>query len=698
MLSLSLRTALPLIIATLCTALTPARASAEQIFRLGRWSGLAEFGYDQTEETLTAVDDGATRPLFERSRFEQKVGLRNRLTVLDPSVLVVHYGLTLGFLQNDFSSDRGESAGDGRLTGYDLTAGFFPQRRFSLDLLANRYESLVPQEFAGTLEINSQSYGATFKMRRIFLPGSLSYRHSDISTGTSADPLNRGRDEQRRSLQYLAARDWKGHRLQVSSEYAELDDRLFSSVDHTRYRGSIHHTYELPGVVVGGPADDPVLRSPGTLTSRISYSDRSGNFGASSFDWRESLRLRHREKVFSTLTYQLRRFETVAGQSQTERAAFSYRHDLYESLETETRVELRRVDFDTGRSDVFDSRFDVEYTKRIPGGQLRLGLDLGYETQDDAFDLGETFVSRESHVARFGEPFRLDRPQALLESLLIVDASGSTIFLEGIDYTASLVGLFVEVRTIPGGGIGDGDTVLVDYRIEIGSQTEFETVTTTTRAALDFGWFEPFATWQRRDERILSGQDIGVLDDLSLESHGVQLRWRRPRWSFTSRAERRMRRSRLLEYEEENLSGQLTLKPHRAWTATVTANHQSTDFTLPTRETRLGALRVHIGWRPHPGLSLEAFGGERVWRDSLSLSEDFENAGLRARCKVGRLELVGTLSEWTRRRNGDEFESLRATVGITRRFLPGSPPSNTAPRGRSGPWIGDLPVAAPGAP
>ena len=186
-------------------------ASGDQIFQLGRWSGFVEMSYDRTDEVVSigGADGSSTRPLFDRGRLEQKLGFRNRLTVLDPSVLVVHYGLTLGFLQSDFSAERGESSDDGRLTGYDITAGFFPQRRFSLDLLANRYESLVPQEFSGTLEIDSENYGATLKMRRVLLPGSLSYRQSEISTGTSVDPLLRGRDERRRTLQYLGARDWK---------------------------------------------------------------------------------------------------------------------------------------------------------------------------------------------------------------------------------------------------------------------------------------------------------------------------------------------------------------------------------------------------------------------------------------------------------------------------------------------------------
>ena len=434
----------------------------------------------------------------------------------------------------------------------------------------------------------------------------------------------------------------------------------------------------------------PRLQSPGVLTSRLSYSDRSGNFGSESFDWSESLRLRHREKVFSTLTYQLRRFETVAGQSRTQRSTWTYQHDLYESLETESRIEARRSDFDTGRSEALAGRFDVDYKKSIPGGQLRLGISLGHESQNDSFERGETFVSRESHVARFGEPFRLDRPRALLDGLLVVDAAGATVYLAGIDYTASIVGVFVEVRPIPGGGIGDGDTVLVDYRVEIGAETEFETLTTTTRAALDFGWIEPFASWQRRDDRIVSGVDIGLLDDLRVRAQGLRLRWKRARWAFTSHIENRTRRSRLLEFDEQSVQAQFTLKPHRAWTATLSASHRETDFTLPLRETRLGAVRASLDWRPRTGVSLELFGGERAWRDTLSRSEDFENAGLRARVKLGRLELVGTLAEWTRRRDDEEFESLRATLAITRRFLPGAPPSGAAPRGRSGPWIGDL--------
>jgi len=675
--------------AVFCIAALWVAATAQaETFRLGRWTGFAEASYDHSEETREGADD----PLFDRARFEQRIGLRNRLTVVAPSVLQVHYGLTLGFVQNDFDAGLrgGSSSGEGRITGFDVTAGFFPQRRFSLDLLANRYESVVPQEFAGTTEIETRLYGATFRMRRIALPGSLTYRDLELETSASSDPLLRGRDERRRSLLYQGERDWDRHRVAVRAEANELVDRLFPSLDHQGVRGSVHHTYELPKLVVGGTPDDPELRRPGTLTSTLSYSDRGGNFDSSTFNWTESLRLRHRERVFSTLVYQRRGFDTIAGRSDIERAAFTYRHGFYESLETEARIESRRTNFDNGESHELETRFDADYVKTIPGGRLRLGVDLGYLTTDDQFEGGETFVSREQHTARFGEPFRLDRPNVILSTLLLTDESGSALFLLGVDYVTTTVGRFVEVSIIPGGGIDDGATVLADYRVEVGPRAEFETRTSHARAALDFGWIEPFATWHERDERLRSGFDIGNLDDLSIRTRGVIFRWRKPRWSFDSRNELETRRSRLLAYEAVRLEGRLTARLHRAWSATLSAQHRETDFELPLRLTRRESLRANLEWRPTPSTSVELFGGVRNWEDTLSLDEEFENTGVRARFRRGHLLFSGTLAEWTRRRGEDEFESLRATLQITRRFLRGAPSPQSSSRSRSGPWMGDI--------
>ncbi len=98
--------------------------AAQDFFVFGPWTGTAElhFGLQRQESSLLVRGSS----LFERELMEERLLLRNTLTVVDTDFLLVNYGFNLGLLRSQVTTQEQEGAGDGRLVGLDLLATFLP--------------------------------------------------------------------------------------------------------------------------------------------------------------------------------------------------------------------------------------------------------------------------------------------------------------------------------------------------------------------------------------------------------------------------------------------------------------------------------------------------------------------------------------------------------------------------------------------
>lgn len=160
------------------------------------------------------------------------------------------------------------------------------------------------------------------------------------------------------------------------------------------------------------------------------------------------------------------------------------------------------------------ARFTNEFGGIDAGARYRHDLPLGVATLNYGlrFDV-RSQRQRGAALDVFGEQVVLDafNERALNElrvvggSLLVSDLNRTREFVEGIDYELVVVGLETRLRRLAAGAILDGETVLVDYSIELGG---------------DYNSLEQFhsygATWQLGSN--LQVQYQGNLSDISVTS------------------------------------------------------------------------------------------------------------------------------------------------------------------------------------
>lgn len=638
-----------------CFLILPSEAVARRVFEVGRWEGFVEFGFEWDSEKSTS--EGAGDLALRKLRFEEKVGLRNSSFILDPRFVRLDSGLTAGFFQERLSVNGEESPSDGRILGYDLTATVLPEKPYTLTLFANRGQSSISREFAGTSDVLTENRGGTLSLKRIFLPSTLSYRRELLEEESRFGAFVGRREEVRNVFTYDARRTWEANDLSVRYEFADVDDRVFPKFSYRTHTAGLHHRLDFGEAV------------PKTLVSSFRYFRRGGRFEFSSMGIDEDLHIRHGEDLTTGYHYSFSRFSTQDGATTSHTGILSLGHQLYGSLTTDLSLRGTFSTFPTGRESIYGGRADLTYRKRIFwGGRLLAGLGGSYEVQDDRFEEREAFISREQHVARIGAPFRLDRPRVIAGSIVVIDEAGTSLFQEGLDYVVRFVGHFAEIDIVPGGRIADGRTLVVDYRVIVSPSVKFSTWANRFNIGFDYGWIYPFYSYERVTQDLLSGTDETFLEDMTDHTAGVEFRWDGTKFRGSLRNEYRTHDSRLLSFDALQFRQLLSYFPHPTVSLSLSLNESLFDFRDPTRERTSVVGRFSLGWRPRPTLSLEGFASARLWSDSISPDETAHKVGVRGMWSIGKFEMIPSFEYGVRERDGSDSQESRVMIRLIRRF------------------------------
>ncbi len=669
--------------ALLCLAATPPPLAAQRLFNLGAWTGFAELRFDVREQE-TGVRDGRDTS-FDRELTEERLSLRNTLTVVDRKFLTVNFGLTLGLTQNDVVVDERQERNDGALKGLDLTATFRPASRHAATLLFSRAVTETPIDFVGLRELATRSLGLNVGVGPAWLPGSIRIRESELESTSDLGRLVRAVDHRRRRLEYTAANRWPRHELNLFYLIEDLEDRVAPDFSHLSQNFTVSHGFEVLA---------PRLA---TLRSVVRYYDRGGTLATSSLYLDELLRLQHRKNLASSLRYVAQQLDSFSGPpSDSQQLVAELNHRLYDSLETDVFLARNRTTSPTGRTDFEEVGVDAVYTKKLPGGaELRARFNSRYGVRDSLRGDGQELVRDERHVARFGVPARLERPGVIAGSVVVTDTLRATLYEEGVDYELLLIGDFAEITPLEGGRIRDGQVILVEYRIEAPGAAKYTERRDSFDLSLDFGWITPFWGFRTVDNRLVEGTFNRLLNDRDERLVGVRFRRDGRRLSLVSFNELRHRDSPIQSFESLRLGQNFIYRPWRRWTVRLHLARQATDFTIPLRETRASEGRLRIRWAPNPTLSLESYASLRTTEDTLAADQSFERFGLEGRWTFGKITVLANLERWRRGREQDgvELEQLSGLSGslrISRRFFPGR---LSVPRRRPAvePWPANLP-------
>ena len=108
------------------------------------------------------------------------------------------------------------------------------------------------------------------------------------------------------------------------------------------------------------------------------------------------------------------------------------------------------------------------YQRALPLGVAQANYGFRYDQRDQAAVANQTSVIGE-RVTLVGTTFNaLSHQRVIAGSVVVNNSTRTQTFVEGFDYTLTVVGLETRVQRLIGGNIVDGQEVLVDYSYDVG--------------------------------------------------------------------------------------------------------------------------------------------------------------------------------------------------------------------------------------
>lgn len=379
--------------------------------------------------------------------------------VYHPALMAYTLRLSPEWQQALDDPDYGNSrSSDAFLLGYALDMNFLQSKPYSLDLFARKQRSTFATSLATTSEMESDTYGATLRLKYSLLPTTLALVHTD-SDQTGFFTSRETRDEARLNMRHeRSSNDTTFNANWQIRERTTLGLTTPGTTTNTENLfGSLQNIYRIT-------ADKRVLLYS-TLSFRQTESDVTSSavlsdFSSSGVLLSETLNWRH-SRTFNT-HYNLAHSEDETNTTSVDRTSASagLTHTLYENLTTAASASASTS---SEGEDNYGGNLNLGYQRRIPGGLINASLGQDYRVTKRS--VGEVFVQvvNESHQLATGEVTLLDNRNVDLSSILVSNADGSIIYVEDVDYTLELIGSSVRIIPTAFGAIAEGDTVLVNY-------------------------------------------------------------------------------------------------------------------------------------------------------------------------------------------------------------------------------------------
>ena len=400
---------------------------------------------------------GSGQPPAASGLYRETLDLGFIGSVYHPNLMSYSLDALLGLSQQAGLSRPEEAAGEGQALQHSLIADlhlhtrWLQEKPLSFSLHADRSDGFHD---IGTFE--------EARVKETALGGLLSWQNAALPLTLSVE--KRVRDEARDAQALFEdslvlaggmSRTSADERIASRLDYAFSDfDRRVG--DAFRQVGRSHDARFFNSLRFG--------RSEGSqLSSSLYYLNLRGTEDTDTFDLAETLELRHPWGLSSRAFYGLHVTGLGSSRVVSQQGELQLRHQLYESLTSSMSLRgglTRAADY---RESGIGPGLDLLYRKKTSFGWLNLDYGVDADWRSRQADAGTIRISDERLTLSDGTVTFLHNAGADPATIVITDAAGTTVYVPGVDYTATQVDGRIQLRRLAGGGIPNGAQVLVDY-------------------------------------------------------------------------------------------------------------------------------------------------------------------------------------------------------------------------------------------
>jgi hypothetical protein len=650
-------------------------SASAQTFHLGRWDGALEgtVGFSRQETQTT----GQASSHFEDSQAQEQLTLRNTgAYVFDPRLVTLTLGGTFGLTQERLSSNGTSDTLNGTLWGYEASLDILPESPYSLNVYANRSQTLNNQVFGGRTESIQESEGASLYAREIYIPSTLSFLRQNLNNETTTGTVTGQQNQTVTAVTYQGNRGWENSEGSLNYGFVDLTDHVFPQLSYQSNGGNLYYSLDF------GPELDR------QWNSRIRFFTRTGTSQLTTATVDELLRIDHTDHLQTDYQYFLLWTETPGGSTVTNTGTFTLRHQLYESLTTTFGLQAMISTLPNGEENIYEGRLNFAYQKRLPwDGRLNVSLGGGLQYTDNHFQTLESFVPQETltFATPFALPMLLKNPFVVVSSIVITKTAVGplpagciappappTPLVLGRDYTVNPVGNLTEIVPIPCSGlvpgINPGDTIAVDYRFAVPTSLAYTTESWHATASVDYHWIRPYLIIEGFDQNLVSGQGSRFLSDLRSDTVGLELRADGQRVRATILGEVQSYTTPQVAYDAVRSAQFMGFTILPQLTLTLTGAESWFDYSRPQRHTQTYNGLLTMNYVLGANLSATAIIGIRYFQDTLAPTERTLQASLQGRWIFRKFEVDPSVGVFDIRRGNTTTKDFQAMLHIIRRF------------------------------
>ncbi len=392
------------------------------------------------------------------SLFRETINMSGEGFFGNPNLVKLNMNISLVLSQEKIESDslqRNERTSE-IISEYDISAIVLQQSDTPLTLYSNQSEILRDRQFADSLDSTTVEHGARLTLRSDFMPSQIHYfrreqEQSGRFTGTDSTLIQDSFSWSGR------LKPVNGHRLWWDYTFSNVDEagQLQVSNSYARHDGFLNHTLDF--------GDDNKYN----LRSSFRFYKETGKFPIERFRWTESLRLNHTSDFETRYDYLFDQQKRRGTNQTLHRGSASFRHDLFDSLTTTGQIGasiLSITDGDFESTQLFGD-LGTQYRKIVPLGVLDATANVNWNRTDDSDRGASIFITDEPHTFGVSGFITINRRNIVGNSVVVTDAAGIVIYVQGVDYTVRVFAESLEIRRVLGGNIAPGQAVLITYEI-----------------------------------------------------------------------------------------------------------------------------------------------------------------------------------------------------------------------------------------
>jgi len=505
------------------------------------------------------------------------------------------------------------------LHGFTANMRILQYKPYSLNLFAHKKRTTINSNFAQRSEIESTGYGGTLSLRNRIVPAALSYAHSeDEQTGLFETSGNR--DEVHLNATFVKLGD-----TVLSASYIDSRQNTQNTIIDSEQQ-----TVRLKNVL------SPRGLSNISLSSSLNYTDNDSTFQQSKRgDIYERLSWTHSDSLstYYSLRYEEEdRFEkATATESDRQLLSgdFSLSHILYENLTTNLLAAASQAKYEDDEEIEYILSGKFDYKRSIPNGMLYVNISQNIDMVDENIVSDSGQIYDETVPLKTGEISFLEEENVELDSIIVTDTTGLTIYFRYVDYSVTEVDTLTRISCITGsqldtdiGCTTTGGTVLVTYQYN--QRPSFDYYTYSQSYGVNVNLWAALTLYYRVsfvNQYYVRGIRPDTLTDDILRLGGVELA---VQWSKTN-LEFENNDSTTVPIRASRIRETITLRPTRNVYMYFTVNYSDTKFKDSGETETFNGMRakVQVLTSRQSQLSLTGFRDRVKSDDKLTVNTGF---------------------------------------------------------------------------